>query len=335
VFAIIALTAAGLADGCGSDVMKPLGSLSLDEGCYPVMEGEPSPPGCLNPPPDTDPNPGSPGIFVYYWDGYSCYGGWDPDQDGLHNGCENALAEAFTPSLVVFPGDCGWDNSLSREGGEYMFAAQPVAGVVRLVFMPAYYRDCGSSGTPINSWFTGAGAHTGDSEFMMIDVTFDPSTYHWVADSVFLSAHCDEHDVFGNRLDTECHWFDPSVFAWRDGHALGAPVIWVAQMKHANYNSQGACDSNNTILHLDDCDHNTVGYIFPVAYEQQNAGSANYPLPESCPHAFTASPMTSPSARECFWNPLPEGRFNGWQSGVVGGGSQGYGNHLRIHAAFF
>ena len=68
-----------------------------------------------------DPCPACEGLFIAGWSEEAClsYGGWDPDADGVNNGCENALAAAFAPQLIMMH-DCNWDYGLNRMGGEYL-----------------------------------------------------------------------------------------------------------------------------------------------------------------------------------------------------------------------
>jgi hypothetical protein len=200
--------------------------------CDPFPE---APQGLLGEDDCPDPSPGEPGLWIPAWDAAECNGGWDPDNDGVNNGCENALAKAFAPELVVTTADLNWDYSLNqptgRLGGEYYFAVQQAEGQfygqLRIVYLPAYYLDAGTryeqvSNCLLNFAFAYCNGHTGDSEFILIDVQYDFGTYHWVVDSIFLSAHCEQPT--GN----ECKWYaNPSVFEWRNDQPQGAPVVWV------------------------------------------------------------------------------------------------------------
>jgi len=70
----------------------------------------------------------------------------DADADGLGDACELALARAFAPTLIVRSGGCNWDADAERLAGGYFHAVQPVDSLVRIVYMPAYFRDCGWAG---------------------------------------------------------------------------------------------------------------------------------------------------------------------------------------------
>ena len=161
----------------------------------------------------------------------------DADRDGLDDRCELALAQAFAPELIVDSRDCLWteDSSLPRLGGGYFFAAQRTRAAVRIVFLPAYYRDCGWSGAVCVLVGGNCGAHAGDSELIVVDVVPDSAPRRWRTDGVFLSAHC-----FG-RSDGRCRWYRSDglrAFAWADSARGGAPRAWVARGKHAHYPSR-------------------------------------------------------------------------------------------------
>jgi len=274
---------------------------------------------CGDPTPDEDPNPKTPGIWLYGWDQAACFKTfWDPDADGVNNACENALAVAFAPALIMAH-DCDWDYTpgLDRMGGEYYFAVQQspgqVYGQLRIAYLPAYYLDCGvrhdflSGCTAIGGlgigWCEG---HSGDSEFILVDVSYDVLSSHWVTDHVFLSAHCGE-PVTGYN----CQWYSTASFQWRDGHRQGAPKVWVAEGKHSDYRTQDMCNSG--ALGMDECSYNTAEQVFPIVYGQQNVGSRSVPL-RDCGPAFSGSPETSSGGYECTWTkPFPYDRFNGWQ----------------------
>jgi hypothetical protein len=97
----------------------------------------------------TDLCPTCDGLFIRGWSDVHCYitPSWDPDNDGVDNACENALATAFSP-LMIFTVDCDWDNGLRRMGGEYYFAVEKIPAdpgfLVRIAYLPAYYWDCGA-----------------------------------------------------------------------------------------------------------------------------------------------------------------------------------------------
>lgn len=233
--------------------------------------------------------------------------------------------------------DCNWDYGLNRMGGEYFFAAEARWGaqgpVVRIAYLPAYYWDCGVPHDFISNCLLSpifapgsCDAHTGDSEFMLVDVSYAASSAHWVTQQVFLSAHC------GASGDDDCRWWNPASLAWVDGRKYGAPVVWVSEGKHANYYSQSKCNSGGA-LNMDTCEFNTASHRFPVVYSQQNVGSRNTPL-RDCAGPFWGSQETSSQVIECMWNTTTLSRFNGWQSSMVGPPPTLYGDHLSVYAGF-
>jgi len=277
------------------------------------------------------------GVFVFGWDDASCFwsiSSWDPDGDFVDNGCENALARALAPELISAR-DCNYDYSLKRQGGEYYFAAQRVTDddgfpLIRIAYLPAYYLDCGTPRDQLSACLDFLGlsfcdGHTGDSEFIIVDARFDHASQHWVTRRVFLSAHCGE--ITGGA----CGWRSPGEFQWVNGQALGAPVVWVAEGKHANYPTASAC--NDGALSMDECRYNTARHRIPVMYGQQNVGSRAQPL-RDCVTPFWNSTMTASWAVECLWARNTRSTFDGWQGYTGKGGSPLYGSHLATYAGF-
>ena len=251
----------------------------------------------------------------------------DIDDDGLSDACERALAAAFAPQLMLHATRCtlpaaGNDD---RIAGGYFHAAQPVRGVVRLVYMPAYYRDCGWSG--FKCAFVDCSGHAGDSEMIAIDV-HRTSAGTWVTEAVFLSAHCDDDP------GSECRWYrgdDLDRFEWLNGIERGAPIVWVSDARNANYPSLGACERGH--WWMDRCNPDAVPFRFPVAPER-NIGSRHVPIveegqPRGCVSGRFVDPadgmIVDHESLECFWD--PSATFGGWQGAHRG--ATAYGTHLR------
>jgi hypothetical protein len=264
----------------------------------------------------------------------------DRDVDGVDDECELALAKAFAPELIVDPRDCSWDANVTpaRLGGGYLFAAEsaPDHSAIRIAYMPAYYRDCGWQGLPCVVRGAQCAAHAGDSELIVVEARYHPSA-RWVADAVFLSAHC-----FG-RSDGRCRWYRGNElhhFVWAAGVSRSAPRIWVARGKHANYPSPGECDTGH--WYYDSCNGNSVAYRFPLVSSAQNVGSRRQPLPvrdSSNPAGcVTAERLPLPSSatdagtRECFWD--PSAAFRGWQRDRAGDAPTPYAVVLRRATQF-
>jgi hypothetical protein len=240
---------------------------------------------------------------------------------------------AFAPELVIDPNDCLWQGGASpaRLRGGYLFAAQPLGAMVRIAFLPAYQRDCGWSGLACAARAGRCGAHAGDSELIVVDVV--PSGINgWRTTAVFLSAHC-----FGNSAG-RCRWYraeDLHSFEWVDARSLGAPRVWVAVGKHANYPTSRSCDAGHWFL--DSCDHNGFRVRFPVLTSDQNIGSRAHPLP--WPDGCIASanlPLGGDGfdlgSQECIWDDARP--FRGWQATPQGDLPTPYARYLTRIAAF-
>jgi hypothetical protein len=278
------------------------------------------------------------GLFVFGWGDVHCYltPAWDPDNDGVDNGCENALAAAFAPQLIMMH-DCNWDYSVGtpgvgRMGGEYFFAVERKQGqsgfVVRIAYLVSDYWDCGVPVQRIHicRLTSLCDGHTGDSEFIIVDVAYEAASAHWVAQQIFLSAHC------LTVADGDCRWWDRSRFSWADGRRYGAPIVWVSEGKHANYYSQAKCDGGGA-MGFDTCEFNNGSHVFPVVYSQQNIGSRSTPL-RDCAGPFWGSQETNPQALECMWSTTIRSRFDGWQGYASGTAAALYGDLLRLFAEF-
>lgn len=256
----------------------------------------------------------------------------DADRDNLDDRCELALAQAFAPMLVVDRRDCLWRDDVSppRLGGGYLFAAQPAPNGVRLAYLPAYFEDCGWSGTACVMRAGVCGAHAGDSEFIVIDVALDANTRSWRTVGVFLSAHC-----FG-RSDGRCRWYrgdELDDFGWADDVTLGAPRVWVARGKHGGYPTRAACDEGHWFY--DSCDDNAHAVRFPIVSDGQNIGSRQVPASGGCltsDRLPVGSRGTVPGTRECFWS--QQAAFGGWQSNRRGSAAGSYARYLVSIAGF-
>jgi hypothetical protein len=248
----------------------------------------------------------------------------DADHDGVEDTCEGALAAAFAPGLHTSTTECDWDAGWGRLGGEYYYAVQrpfndPVHHI-RIAYLPAYYKDCGSD----IAFHTDG--HSGDSEFILVDVVFNQSA-RWETTDVFLSAHC-AASVIGVPSDPDCQWWSAADFdgfaGWVDGVQHGAPIVWVSEGKHANYRWLSL--SNGTY------------YRFPVWYSWQNIGSSLVPSARGVGPRWSST-LASPSRVEDLWaeeciTVSDACHFNGWQPSSFGGGATPYGILLRNYAGF-
>ena len=263
-----------------------------------------------------------------------CYGAnQDADSDGFDDRCELELAAAFAPELVIDSSDCLWQPEASppRLGGGYLFAVQPLGTNVRIAFLPAYYRDCGWSGLSCAVRVGVCGSHPGDSELILLDVA--PSGLdHWRTNGVFLSAHC-----FG-RSGGRCRWYrgdELRSFDWLDAIPFGAPRVWVAAGKHANYPTRRSCDAGHWFL--DSCDHNSRRVRFAVLTRRQNIGSRarRFPSPDGCMSGGSlplGAEGVERASRECIWDETHP--FRGWQASTGADAPTSYAHYLTRIGGF-
>jgi hypothetical protein len=260
-----------------------------------------------------------------------CSTGQDTDGDSLTDECELAFGRSFAPELIVSRYDCNWDASVGdgRLGGEYYFGVQKVSpDTVRLVYLPAYYRDCGWQGPKCEQPIIPCEGHSGDSEFIAIDVLRNDSG--WRAARIFLSSHCFD------KFDGYCRWYeggDLDGFGWRNAR-YGAPTVWVAEGKGAHYRSRSECDRGH--IFYDTCDRNSVRWTYEIASQRQNIGSLFKPAGDrdgcvSSRHAGWGSEAVAEPVVECFWK--ADSRFAGWQQ-PGSGNSTPYERYLREIARF-
>ena len=240
--------------------------------------------------------------------------------EALTRDCAFQFASRFAPVLAVRSAGCNWDQTHQRLGGGYFFTAQRVDSIVRIAYLPAYFRDCGWQG--VKCWLPAVDCapHVGDSEFIVIDLIGD-SASTWRVAAIFLSAHC-----FG-RHDSKCRWYrgaDLDRFTWHDATV----EVWVAEGRHANYPSRKACDKG--IYSIDTCDRHDARYRFPIA-QDRNIGTRDRPARVAGCYSGgdIASTWVDREAVECFWRPGP---FRGWRTNVPG--VTGYDRYLGEIAGF-
>ena len=259
--------------------------------------------------------------------------GTDSDRDGLSDQCELELAAAFAPTLRVATGGCNWDTSVAppRLGGEYLFAVESTGSDgARVAYLPAYYRDCGWNGAKCWLPFVNCDPHAGDSEAVVLDLVRESHGRKWSVEAIFLSAHC-----FGSGND--CRWYrgtELERFRWLDGVPYGAPIVWVAEGRQANYPSRSACDAGHSSI--DTCDRNHDEYRYPIRSVGQNIGSRLVPIGSdgciSAEDVGSSSSVPEPGVEECFWT--ADTVFGGWQRDGRGSGVTPYDRYLAEIAEF-
>lgn len=281
-----------LTEGCaGSD-----STLSM------IHDGNPS--DALYDPNTPDPSPTAPGIWIglgaadcYVLRASSTTGWIDRDTDGLRDECEFRLATAFAPMVNISSGES------CLEGEPYWAAKfidnlEPVhtGDMVKLAYLPGYYRDCG------------IGEHDGDSEFIQLTVVYNYATQHWELVNSFLSAHSCvslECQIGGAVTLVDGRW-GPS-FEWPSGRAASFPRIFLSADKHANYRSRSDCDAGGAFGEDTCTGAHDVGRF--RVWEAANIGSAHHQLLD-CVTSRAGHPGT-----ECLWAGTS---FRGWSIGVPG-----------------
>ena len=169
----------------------------------------------------------------------------DIDQDFLDDDCEYELALAFRPQLVLMNNDCDTRRQ------PYFAARRKVSndwGEVILIFYAiSYVYDCGPP-FACPGVYPFCDPHPGDSEWIILEVgRYSSSTRPWALKYATLSAHwrTDNDQTAGYEAsDLEDAYGSPG---------FGAPRIWVAEDKHANYRSQIVCNSSG-FGNFDNCD---------------------------------------------------------------------------------
>lgn len=167
----------------------------------------------------------------------------DADQDVLADDCEEWLGIKFAPKMIYDRAD-----DVRRES---YYAVKPVkVGLVRVFYALGYYFDLGTTmGCVVLS---ACGGHHGDSEWIILDLRYNPTTKHWYLTSGKLSAHTGY-----NTLTAGTGGYPTSVTY--PEKAGGYPQIFVARQKHANYASRESCNAG-AIADSDDCSSNDQSF---------------------------------------------------------------------------
>lgn len=279
----------------------------------------------------------------------------DSDLDGIDERCEYQLASVFAPSLNLAPANYDCDPGKEPYWAAKWFPDQndgvtTNGTTVRVIYLLSYYRDCGSNNLfgGILKYFSPAlnfnntpylphvgkilfgtddpnASHSGDSEFITLDLVYSYVYHHWYVSNMLTSAHYHEGSFDGSR---RTYFQSTPGIEWATGHAGGVPTVWVSKQKHANYISRFYCNDNRGYggVAADNCDPNvTTGELIPVYYNR-NIGSAkvNFISPLTC--VGSQAPTFHPGT-ECFWRPSTDespNAFNGWVQYAYGEQSTAY-----------
>ncbi|HET7025322.1 MAG TPA: hypothetical protein VFI39_08980 [Gemmatimonadales bacterium] len=270
--------------------------------------------GCL----DQDPHPDSAGVFL--GSGITpdmCTDGTDSDQDGLEDFCETNLALAFAPELRYSDAD--------EVGREPYWAARPIsryiADTVVIAYLISYYRDAGSNtwGCSIPSipfiWDkpVECNGHNGDSEAIVLDVYYSYSTKHWILGAAIYSQH-DSPATYSRYLPLGFPARPYPMQLEYPSHPGAYPRAYVAEGKHANYNTQSECNSGGT-LGSDTCENVNTSARLPAGY-LYNLGSRAHPAIDCVTSRDPSYLYYGSGKTECYWT---GGRFRGWIPYTIGG----------------
>jgi len=277
---------------------------------------------------DEDPFPDSAGVWISNTvTDDLCFGGGtnDIDQDGLSDFCENNLAEAFAPQLVLAP---ALNDPATREP---RWAARPLGNnQVMIAYLLSYHNDGGSASylcdlvpgpipyfLPPQVYYPCA-AHPGDSEHINLIVEYRPATQHWLLVEAAYSAHTGY-----NTYKTPGTYPKKLQYPDRVG---GRPRAYVATSKHANYASSLECNNGGT-LGVDSCD--------PSRYEIVTTGANNNIGSDAVKFVDcigSGHPVYGPLGhQECYWTGTT---FHGW-TGAIGFPAPTMGYRPRLIFAGF
>ena len=262
---------------------------------------------------DLDPSPDSPGVFLGQGARPTdCFGGAqnDVDQDGVGDFCENRVALAFAPQLVV--------STTDMVGREPRWAMRVVSNdgpvqALGIFYALSYYVDNGTT-DPLCENFFGAPlcrGHYGDSENLIFRVDYDSTSTHWVLTEADLSQHGAHQNLFAD----ESGYVSALAYPLHPG---GAPRIWVAYSKHANYASVKSCD-RGAYFHMDLCQA-PFSYTWLGVDGNGDLGSSTHHLIDC---VSSTNPLYSGNGQECYWS---ASRFSGWQ--FMTPDCEGYGTQL-------
>lgn len=229
--------------------------------------------------------------------GDDCWGSVsDADSDGLEDGCEEQLAYWFMPMFWFDSGESGFDRRPHFAVKSKSFAAR----TVQIFYMDTFFNDTGVT--------TG---HDGDAEFQIIEAHYSGGA--WYLDWMYMSQHrksaCDSSQWYAyDQLEYDTA-SDPNN-AYR-----GWPTIYMAEDKHASYNSLGNCDDG--CFYQDYCSRHVYQHLDPWDWlSGRNVGSTVVQL-------INQVLMDGVTERL-----LDNVEFTGWDNQWYRPNSKGYRRHL-------
>jgi hypothetical protein len=335
--------------GCSTErVIDP--ERAADGPDFMTREGCEITPGCGDDDEDVDPYAAQPGYrlasmvtptlcFATSTAGLNGAGGGinDLDLDGVDDNCERSLAEAFRPHFVFSPYDCNIGGGPHWAAKYYPVKTGVVSKpTVRIVYMAAFYQDCGvpnlGSTFTCNFGFASepCSGHYGDSEFVTVDVRYQPGYRHWYVAGAFLSAHYRALGGESSREVVTCVYETCTPVMYRRTMQVtsgflfysrvqesrrvrwvnkigGRPVFFAANGKHGSYPDYNTCNVGGAFGH-DSCEGSSLTSTGTTLFfsGNRNVGSWHRPfinrvtLPGDYFHTGT----------EWFWDSTK--KFFGW-----------------------
>ncbi len=243
----------------------------------------------------------------------------DRDQDGVDDGCEAELAVAFRPQLVLMSDDC--DTRRQPYFASRYKWSNEWGDVILIFYAMSYVYDCGPAFSCGNS-IPRCDTHRGDSEWIIAEVgRYSSSTRPWALKFATLSAHwrSDNNQTAGYQAD--------DLEDAEGSPGFGAPRIWVAEDKHANYRSQSVCGGSG-FINFDNCDNPDGLYHTLDVAAAYNLGRLFIPF-----IGALASPVydrhSNNGNREYYW--VEGARFCGWSYYTSGSCSGPYHESLTAY----
>jgi hypothetical protein len=289
--------------------------------------GPPITPRCVEGCNDPDPDPDAVGYFLPGLENQFAHcsdGDIDLDQDGLDDGCELALALAFAPQMSFAYGD---DVNREPRWAAQWLDGDPGSYTVRIAYLHSYWSDMGLHTGAIHAACLALGGgfqcgpHAGDSEWITLDVRYQPSSQHWFVTAAKFSAH-DWHVPFTMQSDSNLissSLWDTGTLGWNAAPLIfpdkrgGFPLVYAADRKHANYPTISYCDSHGAIVkgvrtNLDSCD----GQRYLARLEvipNRNIGSRHAAFLDCVGTTRPDHPTFASGKQECYWT---DQKFAGW-----------------------
>ncbi len=329
-------------------------ALSIGDGMVnPNMteEGCQQTPGCWDGP-ESDPDVTYQGYYLPTYSPATCFSSTgtginDLDRDGMDERCEEKLAEMFRPVMSLAPPNQDCDMGMEPYWAAKYFPDH--SNTVRVFYAMAYYQDCGTNGSLGNTLFKmygnlvslaglgpnpyeiivgstdGTEGHTGDSEWITVDINYNALKKHWYATSLVTSAH------WGGNADGTVRT-PASGIEWGQNQG-GYPNVWVMRGKHANYPSRSKCNASRAPGVHDDCDPNIPKVSRVYFHYIRNLGSLHQNLINyrSCVQSLNRPTLNT--GTECFWRMTTRtdsAAFFGWNTQPLGAPPMAYGNALTL-----